>query len=59
MALTVLRKICEKIRGNKWYSIMADESTDVANKEQFTLCIRSVDENLKDREDFIGRMKWQ
>ena len=54
MALTVLRKVCAKIRDNKWYSIMADECTDLSNKEQFTLCIRSVDENLEEREDFIG-----
>lgn len=26
----------------------------MSNKEQFTLCIRSVDDNLEDREDFIG-----
>ena len=47
-------KSVEKIRKNKWYSIMADECTDVANKEQFKLYIRSVDESLQVREKFIG-----
>ena len=33
---------------------MVDECTDVANTEQFTICIRLVDEKLEDHEDFIG-----
>lgn len=33
---------------------MADECTDVANKEQFTICIRWVGQDLQDHEDFIG-----
>ena len=33
---------------------MADECTDVANKEQFTICIRWVDDSLTDHEDVIG-----
>ena len=33
---------------------MADECTDVSNKEQFTICIRWVDEKLVDHEDMIG-----
>ena len=33
---------------------MADECTDIANKEQFTICIRWVGEDLQDHEDFIG-----
>ena len=33
---------------------MADECTDIANKEQFTICMRWVDDSLGDHEDFIG-----
>lgn len=33
---------------------MADECTDVANKEQFAVCICWVDESLTDHEDVIG-----
>ena len=33
---------------------MADECTDVANKEQFTICMRWVGEDMQDHEDFVG-----
>ena len=33
---------------------MADECTDVTNKEQFTICIRWVGEDMQDHEDFVG-----
>jgi hypothetical protein len=33
---------------------MADESTDVATKEQMALCVRHVDENATVFEDSIG-----
>ena len=33
---------------------MADECTDVANNEQFVICIRWVDNTLTDHEDVIG-----
>ena len=33
---------------------MTDECTNIANKEQFTICIRWVGQDLQDHEDFIG-----
>jgi len=54
IALQVLRRVSQDIRESACYSIMADESTDIANKEQFTMCIRWVDEKLEDYENFIG-----
>ena len=33
---------------------MADECTDTFNKEQFSFCIRTVDDNLEVKEDFLG-----
>ena len=33
---------------------MADECTDVANEEQFTICIRWVGEDMQNHEDFVG-----
>ncbi len=54
MALQILREVGQNIRDSHCYSIMADECTDVANKEQFTICIRWVDDDLQDHEDFIG-----
>ena len=37
-----------------YFSIMADECTDISNKEKFTICLRWVGKDLKDNEDFIG-----
>ena len=33
---------------------MADETTDIMNKEQFVICIPLVDNDLNADEDFIG-----
>ena len=33
---------------------MADEYTDITNKEQFFFCIRTVDDNLEVMEDFFS-----
>ena len=54
MALMILRKVGHKIRSSVWYTILADECTDVANREQFTICLRWVGEDLHDHEDFLG-----
>ena len=54
MALHILRQVSTNIRGSQCYSIMADKCTDIANKEQFIICLRWVDEKLNDHEDFIG-----
>ena len=36
------------------FSIMADECNDIANIEQFTICLRWVGRDLEDHDDFIG-----
>ena len=54
MALSILRQISASIVWNGFFTIMADECTDIANKEQFVVCIRWVDETLTDHEDVIG-----
>ena len=33
---------------------MADETTDVSNKEQVVVCIRWVDSNITVHENFVG-----
>ena len=53
MDLRILREIASNIR-SVFYTIMADETADVSNKEQLVICIRWVDENLIAHEDFIG-----
>ena len=50
----ILRDIGENIRSGGLFSIMADECTDCANKEQFTINFRWVDSKLVDHNEFIG-----
>ncbi|VDI24426.1 Hypothetical predicted protein [Mytilus galloprovincialis] len=50
----VLEVILSRARCAKWFSIMADECTDVANLEQMAVCIRFVDVKSIVNEDFIG-----
>ena len=42
------------IHVSTYFTIMADECTDSANKEQFVICLRWVDHKLEVHEDFIG-----
>ena len=53
-ALQILRQVTKNISGSVCFTIIPDECSDVANKEQFTICIRWVDQDLQDHEDFIG-----
>ena len=55
MALNILRMVGKNICDSSvCFSITADECTDIANKEQFTICLRWVGKDLEDHEDFIG-----
>ena len=54
MALGVLKEISANIQNASVYTIMADESADVSNKEQVVVCIRWVDEELNAHEEFVG-----
>ena len=54
MSLHILQQVGSSIRNNGAFTIMADECTDISNMEQFTVCIRWVDEMLIDHEDVIG-----
>ena len=49
-----LRQVSNRIATSHCYSILADECTDSANQDQFTINIRSVDTDLNVSEDFIG-----
>ena len=57
MALYLVRQICRNVATNGFYTIMADECIDVSNEEQFTICLRWVDEELVDHEDVLGLYK--
>ena len=53
-ALSVLRDVGSSIKSSGWYTIMADECTDVSNKKQLVICIRWVHADLSDHDDIIG-----
>ncbi|XP_044164603.1 52 kDa repressor of the inhibitor of the protein kinase-like [Acropora millepora] len=43
-----------EIRASKYFSLIADEATDVSNKENLSLVIRFVDSTQTIREEFVG-----
>ena len=51
MGLSILRKVAGRLPG-QYYTIMADEMTDVSNTEKLVLCLRFVDN--QEFEEFIG-----
>lgn len=57
IALQILKQVSRNICDSACFAIMADKCSDVANKEQFTICIRWVGKDLQDHEDFIGLYK--
>ncbi|KAJ8894955.1 hypothetical protein PR048_000262 [Dryococelus australis] len=47
-------KICQKVSNSGYFSVIADENTNVAYVAQFSLCVRYADEEMmKLREDFL------
>ena len=52
----ILQKICDEERSAELFSIMADETTDIARTEQFTLVIRYVHKS-QIKEQFMGFSK--
>ena len=51
----LMRKIIFNIQESKWFGIIADETSDVSGREQFSLSIRWVDDDTYDiHEDLIG-----
>ena len=55
MAHSLLRKLLDGVKLNIYYSIIVDEATDVAFKEQVSICLRYMSDNTNDiHEDFVG-----
>ena len=56
MGQSLLRMILKNIQNSSpsWYSIIADEARDVANREQLNLSVRWVDDNYNVSEDPLG-----
>ena len=51
---TVLRHIINEVKESEWYAIIADETQDIGKKEQLSLCIRYVNNQLQVNEHSIG-----
>jgi len=41
----IQHKICDKINEGKYFTILADETTDISRIEQFSLCIRYLEKS--------------
>ena len=54
LGLQVLRNIATDIHNSPFVTVKADETTHVSNREQFTVIIRRVSEDLQVDEEFIG-----
>ena len=57
MANSINRDIAKKIRQAKYFSLMADEVTDVSNRDQVVVCMHWVDDKFESHEDFLGLYK--
>ena len=56
MGQSILRTLLKNIKGSipAWFAVIADEATDVANREQFNLSIRWVNNEYVASEDPVG-----
>ncbi len=54
MSLQVLRKVAADLQDSPFLTVMADETTDSSNREQVTLIVRRVTEELEVHEEFLG-----
>lgn len=44
----------QKVNEAKWFSVIADETADISNVEQLSLCVKYIDQaNNNIREDFL------
>ena len=54
ISVSILRNISKNGKQSKFYTITADQLTDVSNHEQLAICIRWIDHNFEQHEDMIG-----
>ena len=54
MGLQVLRDVSADLQGSPFLTVMADETTDSSNREQVTLILRRVTQELEVHEEFLG-----
>ena len=51
---TILKKIVTEIKSAKYYAVLADTTTDISHKDQFSLCLRHVNLTGDVLEQFIS-----
>lgn len=54
MGLHVLRDVSADLQASPFLTVMADETTDSSNREQVTLILRRVTQELEVQEEFLG-----
>ena len=54
MALNMIRSIALDLQQSPFLTIMIDETTDISNREQVTVVIQRVNEDLEVFEEFLG-----
>jgi hypothetical protein len=54
MSKEVMFNIQSAVQASDYFVIMADECTDVSNKEQFSVTLRYIDEQFEAHEEFVG-----
>ena len=50
----VLRKLSEKVKLAEYYGIIMNETSDISNKEQISVCFRIVNKDFSIQEIFFG-----
>jgi Domain of unknown function (DUF4371) len=50
----VLRQIIAKVNAVKFFSIIADETTDMSRMQQLSICLRWIDDEFCVHEDYVG-----
>ena len=58
MGNTVLRRILSQIKTSSWFSIIADEATDMSRNEQMSLSIRWTDDNYDVYKECLGLVQF-
>ena len=54
MSMSLLQIIAKSLHSADFFTVMADECTDVGNEEQLTVCFRWVESSLEVHEEFVG-----
>ncbi|MEL7308435.1 MAG: hypothetical protein AAGK05_11580 [Pseudomonadota bacterium] len=54
IVLTIRRQLVQKIQSNTFFSIIADETSDISKTEQISFSIRNVNDSYEIEEAFLG-----